>query len=104
MRLDLEQRQMIQYLAQQKLGDGVRVKVFGSRLNDRVRGGDLDLLLETPTPISLVQKAELGLALESSLNIPVDMVILIKGKPVSAFQRLALSQARDLLEGNSVGI
>lgn len=97
MRLDLEQRQMIQHLAQQRLGEGVRVKVFGSRLNDQARGGDLDLLLETPASISVVQKAALGLALESSLNMPVDLVIVTNGKPVSAFQRLALTQARDLL-------
>jgi predicted nucleotidyltransferase len=48
MRLNNEQVQTIKQAAQQVLGDGVRVILFGSRANDDLRGGDIDLLFETP--------------------------------------------------------
>lgn len=47
MRLNTEQVQAIKQAAQQVLGEGVRVILFGSRTNDNLRGGDIDLLFET---------------------------------------------------------
>lgn len=32
-------------------GEGVPVRLFGSRLDDEARGGDVDLMLEFATPI-----------------------------------------------------
>lgn len=48
MRLNTEQVQTIKQVAQQVLGEGARVILFGSRANDNLRGGDIDLLFETP--------------------------------------------------------
>jgi predicted nucleotidyltransferase len=42
---------MIRLLARQEAGEQSRVRVFGSRLNDAVRGGDVDLMLELPEPV-----------------------------------------------------
>ena len=36
----------------QMAGDQARVWVFGSRLDDTARGGDLDLMLELPEPVA----------------------------------------------------
>ncbi len=47
MRLNSDQIQAIKQTAQQVLGEGVRVILFGSRANDNLRGGDIDLLFET---------------------------------------------------------
>lgn len=46
MRLTPQQIQAIHDLAQQVAGNGARLRVFGSRLDDTARGGDLDLMLE----------------------------------------------------------
>jgi predicted nucleotidyltransferase len=46
MRLTDDQIQSIRQLAQQIAGAKSSVRVFGSRLDDAARGGDLDLMLE----------------------------------------------------------
>lgn len=51
MRLTDEQIQMIRQFASQVAGHHSCVRVFGSRLNDSVHGGDLDLMIELPEPV-----------------------------------------------------
>lgn len=51
MRLTDHQIQVIRNVASQIAGDQSRVRVFGSRLDDMARGGDIDLLLELPEPV-----------------------------------------------------
>lgn len=51
MRLTEDQALTIRRLASEVAGTQARVRVFGSRLNDDARGGDLDLMLELPDPI-----------------------------------------------------
>jgi predicted nucleotidyltransferase len=51
MRLTDEQIQAISRLVHQIGGARARVRVFGSRLDDAARGGDLDLMLELPEPV-----------------------------------------------------
>ena len=51
MRLTDHQIQTIRQLVRQVAGDQTRVRVFGSRLDDTARGGDLDLMLELPEPV-----------------------------------------------------
>lgn len=46
MRLTESQIEAIRQLTHQVVGQGARVRVFGSRLDDAARGGDLDLMLE----------------------------------------------------------
>jgi predicted nucleotidyltransferase len=50
MRLTHRQATEIVQLARQIAGLPVDVRVFGSRLNDRAKGGDLDLMVELPEP------------------------------------------------------
>lgn len=47
MRLQLKEIQIITQIAKEIYGDGVRVYLFGSRLYDEKRGGDIDLLIRT---------------------------------------------------------
>ncbi|QOC23763.1 nucleotidyltransferase domain-containing protein [Wenzhouxiangella sp. AB-CW3] len=48
MRLSTEQVEIIKQTASEAFGDDVRVWLFGSRLDDSRRGGDIDLLIEAP--------------------------------------------------------
>jgi predicted nucleotidyltransferase len=51
MRLSDALIQSIRLLARQEAGEQVSVRVFGSRLDDDARGGDLDLMLDVPNAV-----------------------------------------------------
>ncbi len=51
MRLTDYQIRIIRQLACQVAGSQARVRIFGSRLDDAERGGDIDLMLELPEPV-----------------------------------------------------
>ena len=51
MRLTESQIEAIRQLTRQVVGQSAHVRVFGSRLDDAARGGDLDLMLEIPEPV-----------------------------------------------------
>lgn len=51
MRLSQTCQQRIKALTQEIFGPEAHVKVFGSRVNDQAKGGDLDLLVITPLPV-----------------------------------------------------
>ncbi|XKE45311.1 nucleotidyltransferase domain-containing protein [Halomonas organivorans] len=96
MRLSQQQSDLILGIAKRLVGRDVEVRLFGSRLDDARRGGDLDLLLVSPTPISRLTRAELKLALEQDLQLPVDIVTYTQGNVPTPFQAIALHQAQPL--------
>ncbi|MCF7985256.1 MAG: nucleotidyltransferase domain-containing protein [Thiohalocapsa sp.] len=51
MRLSPSQQQSIRETAEQVFGPAVRVRVVGSRIDDSVKGGDLDLMVELPSAV-----------------------------------------------------
>lgn len=51
MRLTERQIQAIFQYVRQVAGERSRVRVFGSRLDDMARGGDIDLMLELSEPV-----------------------------------------------------
>lgn len=48
MRLSEDQIEQIRKIARNIFGDDVRVVLFGSRVDDEARGGDIDLLIDSP--------------------------------------------------------
>lgn len=51
MRLTDRQIQAIRQLTLHVAGERARVRVFGSRIDDNARGGDVDLMLEVDDPV-----------------------------------------------------
>lgn len=47
MRLSDDTKNIIKTLAQKYFGDNCKVLLFGSRTDDSLKGGDIDLLIET---------------------------------------------------------
>ena len=75
MRLSLEQRQSIILAARTNFGDDARIWLFGSRVDDARRGGDVDLYVETATPPPLMTILRCKLAMEESLDLHVDLLV-----------------------------
>ncbi len=69
MRLTPEQRRIITELVRQTAGERARVRLFGSRLDDSARGGDIDLLIELDTAI------DTPAALAATLSAQIDRAL-----------------------------
>jgi predicted nucleotidyltransferase len=96
MRLTPEQRQAIVQAVSREAGATAEVFVFGSRLDPRAKGGDVDLLIETDEPMPLLHRARLTMELETLLHAPVDVVVHARPMPPTPFQRIARAQASKL--------
>jgi len=92
MRLTSNQVQAIRQTAHRVLGDGARVTLFGSRTDDRKRGGDIDLMFETPTSLgnrSAVQ-GQLYVALIRQLgDRKIDILLKDADTPEAPVMRVA---------------
>lgn len=51
MRLTFIEQQAVASAARETLAPGTRVSLFGSRVRDTARGGDIDLLVDSPEPL-----------------------------------------------------
>lgn len=74
MRLTQEQTRRIRATAHRILGDEARLTLFGSRVDDTAKGGDIDLYIETPTPVDWWRRAQLLAALEHELGLSCDLL------------------------------
>ena len=90
MRLTPDQVHTILATVARQIGSDAEVVLFGSRVADDSRGGDIDLLIESPVPVGLWQRASIKLALESALQVPVDIVAKRKDATPTPFQAIAL--------------
>ena len=97
MRLTEGQSQAIKQLAHQIAGEHAHVRVFGSRLDDSARGGDIDLLLELPDPVAnpalmaarfsarvsrlmLGRKVDVLIAAPNLMRLPIHDIAFKEGK------------------------
>jgi hypothetical protein len=91
MRLSSEQIRLIHETVRAQTGPEVRVVLFGSRMDDRRRGGDLDLLVESSPALTLLQRAKIKQQLESLLQLPVDILAKETNASPRPFQAIALA-------------
>jgi len=96
MRLTQKQIDIIKQTVEQIGGPNVRALLFGSRLLDDRKGGDIDLLLQSSQPIGLLQRARIKNALEQTLALPVDIITYHTALPPTSFQQIAIEYGRPL--------
>jgi predicted nucleotidyltransferase len=99
MRLTPSQSQLIIATVRQQLGAQAKISLFGSRLDDAAKGGDVDILVENDQQTSLLERARIKMVLEDLLLLPVDVVTIKRGAQPTAFQRIAMAKAIALREG-----
>lgn len=93
MRLTHTERDIITAAVRRHFGEDARVRLFGSRADDRARGGDIDLYLEVElTDAREVLQRKLALAAELHERLGeqrIDLVVHRKGGPMLAIHRTA---------------
>ena len=99
MRLNQEQINTITHVIHRLTGGTAEVFLFGSRLDDDAKGGDVDLLLESPVRLTPLERARIQLELEAQLGLPVDLLLQVREGEVTAFQRIARASAVRLENG-----
>jgi len=92
MRLKPEQTLFIKATVARHFGAGARVWLFGSRVDDAKRGGDVDLYVDPPAREELFHRRVRCLGeLTDGLPYPVDLVVAEPDAP-RAIDRIALKQ------------
>jgi len=92
MRLTPEEIAAIKAAAAEVFGPAARVHLFGSRIDDHKRGGDIDLLIETPAGRdTLMDEIRCKIALEDRLGErKIDVLLVAPGRALSGIERMAL--------------
>lgn len=79
MRLSQQSQQIIRNTVREVFGLEANVKLFGSRINDDARGGDIDLLVELPSITADSERKTLQLIAKLQLRLgdqPIDVLVL----------------------------
>ncbi|EHQ52306.1 DNA polymerase III subunit beta [Ectothiorhodospira sp. PHS-1] len=79
MRLSSEQVDIITQTARDIFGSDARVWLFGSRVDDARRGGDIDLLIQCPSPQEDRERKSLRLVARLQMAMgdqPIDVLVL----------------------------
>lgn len=79
----------IKAAAQQAFGHRAIVRLFGSRVHDHLRGGDIDLHLETDAPVADRDADRFDRILFETLDEQrIDKVFTVRGDELSPFERI----------------
>lgn len=84
MRLSRQTQQAIRDTVREVFGIEAGVKLFGSRINDDARGGDIDLLVELPSITGGLEHKTMQLVAKLQLRIgdqPIDVLALDPSTP-----------------------
>lgn len=94
MRINAEQIAIIREEVMRQLGADAVVRLFGSRVDDTQRGGDIDLLVESVRPLVNRVQAECKLAASQYIKLggrKVDVLIKDPVMPLQPIHQQALT-------------
>jgi predicted nucleotidyltransferase len=88
MRLTPEQTRIIKTVIAREFDPDARIWLFGSRVNDLRRGGDIDLYVETRNP-ELLRELRCKIGIEDAVDLHVDLIVAQPGddRPISRIAR-----------------
>ena len=92
MRLTSAETEAIVRAVREVFGDTARVRVFGSRVHDDLKGGDLDLFVEVERGgASIANEQRLRDLIAPALDdLRTDIVLHERGRPTSPIEQIAL--------------
>ena len=93
MRISPQQIATIIHTARSVVGQDAQVWLFGSRLDDNRKGGDIDLLIESAPMAGLIERARIKHRLEQELQLPVDVLATRFGAQDSPFSVIPRAHA-----------
>lgn len=79
MRINQEARAIIRQATAEVFGAEARVRLFGSRVDDDLKGGDIDLLVELPAPQDDARRKSLNLVARLQRRLgdqPIDVLVV----------------------------
>lgn len=94
MRLTSEARDIIRLSTRVVFGVDSQVNLFGSRIDDRQCGGDIDLLVELPHPLPDQRRKSLTLAAQLQMQLgdqPIDILVMDPETRFDAIHRHAVA-------------
>jgi predicted nucleotidyltransferase len=94
MRLTPQTREIIRTTTHEVFGATARVRLFGSRVDDNLRGGDIDLLVELPSHQADSRKKSLTLAARLQMRLgdqPIDILVLDPDTVLQPIHRVAVA-------------
>lgn len=104
MRLSPQQRDAIIRTTADLVGVDARVRLFGSRRHDHLRGGDIDLLVECPQPVDrpVWLAAQITARLQRSLGErKIDVLLIDPCTVLEPVHRVALAEGIELIQEQS---
>jgi predicted nucleotidyltransferase len=80
MRITAYQHQVILAATREFFGERALVRLFGSRMDDTQRGGDIDLWVETPQlePLKAKKSLQLSSAIARQLGDCIEVDVIVK--------------------------
>lgn len=94
MRLTEHELDVIKFTARRMFGDAVRVWLFGSRADDRKRGGDIDLYVETDEKLESPGQAASRFSAELQMLLgeqKIDVLVVDPATPRQKIHEIAVS-------------
>jgi predicted nucleotidyltransferase len=92
MRLTPTMQHTIKTTTAEIFGAEAKVSLFGSRTDDTRKGGDIDLLIELPSPQTEVQRKRLSFVARLQQRLgdqPIDVLIVQPNTPKQAIHAIA---------------
>lgn len=93
MRLTEQTKATIRTTVHEVFGPQAKARLFGSRLDDSQRGGDIDLLVELPDVDPDKRRRSLTLAAHLQMRLgdqPIDILVIDPETPLQAIHEVAL--------------
>ena len=86
MRLTTDQVDAIRQRVESHMGPKARIWLFGSRVDDSRRGGDVDLYVEPATLPDLEARLRCKSAIADALDLDVDLIVQQPGRDLPIYR------------------